>query len=149
MHLQAAPVAPPAPEEAISNAVPLTDVSPSSLLDVVTPLDSQEDVQHTLETEQRQAAVYSPNPDSGADQFPHQIAAVSDPSGNTAQSRAPGILQSLNKHAKQDKQQLASSKPGKATALIMDSVTFKAAFACTACIFDASWLQFWHCMCEW
>ena len=110
LHLQAAPVAPPAAEEAVFNAVPLTDVSPSSLLDVATPLDSQEDVQHTLETEQRQAAVYSPIVAVGPEQTPDLIAAVSVPSGNNARSRAPATLQGPHKR---DKQQPASSKPGK------------------------------------
>lgn len=140
LHLQAAPVAPSAPEEATPDVVPLTDVSPSSLLDVATPLDSQEDVQHTLETEQRQAAVYSPNLDSAPEQTPDQIAAFADPSGNTAQSGAPGILQSLNKHAKQDKQQLASSKSGKGIASVMDAVKLKAALTCTAYVFHVSCL---------
>ena len=116
MQLQATPVAPPATEEVISNSVPLTDISPSSLLDVITPLDSQEDVQHTLETEQQQAAVYSPTLDSAPEQTPDQIAANSGPSGNPAQSTAPGELGSLSKPAKRDKQQLPSSKSGKGTA---------------------------------
>ena len=124
-HLQAAPAAPPgAAEKATFSAVPLTDISPSSLLDGATPLDSQEDVQHTLETEQQQAAVYSPVVVS-PEQTPDQFAAALEPSGNIARSRAPGVLQSL----RQDKQQLANSKSGKETTSMTEFATCQAAFS--------------------
>lgn len=111
MHLQATPaVASPDVEQAVPNALPLTDVSPGALIDVATPLENQEDVQHTLDTEQRRAAVYGPVLDSTPEQTPDQIAAISGASGNTAQSKSPGVLSKL---AKRDKQQLASSNSGK------------------------------------
>lgn len=97
-------------EQVVSNPLPLTDVSPGALIDVATPLENQEDVQHTLDTEQRRAAVYGPVLDSTPEQTPDQIAAISGASGNTAQSKSPGVL---SKHAKRDKHQLASSNSGK------------------------------------
>ncbi|KAL3136670.1 hypothetical protein ABBQ38_005911 [Trebouxia sp. C0009 RCD-2024] len=101
--LQATPaLAPGAAEEAISNDVPLTDLSASSLVDVVTPLESQEDVQNTLETQQDHAAVYAPGPDTTPEQTPNQIAAiaVSGSTGSAAASKALAMRQSPSKHAK-------------------------------------------------
>lgn len=119
--LQATPaLAPGAAEEAISNDVPLTDLSASSLVDVVTPLESQEDVQNTLETQQDHAAVYAPGPDTTPEQTPNQIAAiaVSGSTGSAAASKALAMRQSPSKHVKPDKQQLASAKSGKETVSI-------------------------------
>lgn len=147
MHLQAAPaIAQPAADEATSYALPLTDVSPSSLIDVTTPLDKQEEVQHTLETEQQHAAVYSPGPDAIPQQTPDQVAAISGSSGSTAQSKTPAMLQLLSKHPKRDKQQLPSSKSGKATA-VKRSWHLQAAFtaACpslSSCSFCTAYVHY-------
>ena len=92
-----------------TDALPVTDVPPSSLLDVETPLEGQEDVKKTLETEQQHAAVYIPDSSEVHAQTPSHIAAM--PAVAPA-SQAPGIDQWLSKHAKQDKQQAASSKAG-------------------------------------
>lgn len=111
--LQATPApAERAAEENVAKEVPLTDVSPNSLVDVATPLESQEDVQHTLEAEQKHAAVYSPGPDAIPEQTPDQIAAVRQSLSSAAQSKGLGMGQSPSKHAKQ---QLANGKPGKQT----------------------------------
>lgn len=125
--LQAMPaLAQGAAAEDISHDLPLTDVSPSSLVDVVTPLESQEDVQTTLGTQQDHAAVYSPGPDTIPEQTPNQIAAVSvsGSTGSAAASKALAVRQSPSKHAKPEKQQLASAKSGKET------VSLGATFPC-------------------
>ncbi|KAL3145493.1 hypothetical protein ABBQ32_003317 [Trebouxia sp. C0010 RCD-2024] len=126
--LQAMPaLAQGAAAEDISHDLPLTDVSPSSLVDVVTPLESQEDVQTTLGTQQDHAAVYSPGPDTIPEQTPNQIAAVSvsGSTGSAAASKALAVRQSPSKHAKPEKQQLASAKSGKET------VSLGATFPCS------------------
>ena len=52
----------------VQSTVPLTDISPESLVDTATPLESQPAVQGTLETQQQHAAVYVPDSDvSGTD----------------------------------------------------------------------------------
>lgn len=110
-------------EQAVSNPLPLTDVSPAALIDVATPLENQEDVQHTLDTEQRRAAVYGPVLDSAPEQTPDQIAAISGASSNPAQSKSPCVL---SKHAKRDKQQLASNNSGKEIPSIIGPATCQA-----------------------
>lgn len=52
----------------VQSTVPITDISPESLVDTATPLESQPAVQGTLETQQQHAAVYAPDSDvSGTD----------------------------------------------------------------------------------
>ena len=115
MHLQAppTPVLPPTEDAGPATALPVTDVSASSLIDVSTPLENQEGVQNTLETQQQHAAVYSPGSDATPEPASEQIAAVPASVGNAAGSKAPGMDQWLSKHAKRDQQQLANSKIGK------------------------------------
>ena len=107
------PVQPPTEDIAPVTALPVTGVSASSLIDVSTPLENQEGVQNTLETQQQHAAVYSPDSYTVPDHASEQIAAIQTSSSNAANGRAPGMDQWLSKHPKHDKQQLASSKTGK------------------------------------
>ena len=99
-------------EQAVPNPLPLTDVSPAALIDVAKPLENQEDVQHTLDTEQRRAAVYGPVLDSTPEQAPRPNRCNFRRLRQHAQGKSPGVL---NKHAKRDKQQLANSNSGKGT----------------------------------
>ena len=86
---------------------PLTDLPPESLVDTETPLESQPDVQNTLETQQQHSAVYSPGVNEAPEQTPDQIAAISS---TAVQSKAPGQDKWLSKHSKQDKQQEGLAK---------------------------------------
>ena len=45
----------------VQSTVPITDISPESLVDTATPLESQPAEQSTLETQQQHAAVYAPD----------------------------------------------------------------------------------------
>ncbi|DBA84817.1 hypothetical protein WJX77_007049 [Trebouxia sp. C0004] len=107
--LQAEPV--PEAKEAIQSILvgeaPLTDLPPESLVDTETPLESQPDVQNTLEMQQQHSAVYSPGVNEAPEQTPDQIAAVSS---TALQSKAPGQDQWLSKHSKRDRQQEGLAK---------------------------------------
>ncbi len=107
--MQAEPVsdAKEAIQSILVGEAPLTDLAPESLVDTETPLESQPDVQNTLETEQQHSAVYSPGVNEAPEQTPDQIAAVSS---TAVQSKVPGQDQWLSKHSKRDKQQEGLAK---------------------------------------
>ena len=107
--LQAEPVsdAKEAIQSTLVGDAPLTDLPSDSLVDIETPLESQPDVQNTLETQQQHSAVYSPGVNEAPEQTPDQIAAISS---TAVQSKAPGQDKWLSKHSKQDKQQEGLAK---------------------------------------
>ena len=132
--LQAEPVseAKEAIQSILVGGAPLTDLPPESLVDTETPLESQPDVQNTLETQQQHSAVYSPGVNEAPEQTPDQIAAVSS---TAVQSKAPGQDQWLSKHSKRDKQQeglaKASDKEGAHTKGAITNVSVhSAAWTC-------------------
>ena len=98
--MQAEPVsdAKEAIQSTLVGDAPLTDLPPESLVDTETPLESQPDVQNTLETQQQHSAVYSPGVNETPEQTPDQIAAISS---TAVQSKAPGQDKWLIKHSKQ------------------------------------------------
>jgi len=107
--LQAEPVseAKEAIQSILVGEAPLTDLPPESLVDTETPLESQPDVQNTLETQQQHSAVYSPGINEAPEQTPDQIAAISS---TAVQSKAPGQDHWLSKHSQRDKQQEGLAK---------------------------------------
>ena len=131
--------------------MPLTDVPTNSLVDDKVPLDSQPDVQNTLETEQQHAAVYIPGVNEAPEQSPAEVselaaattykaphiteqplhspgvkeqnAAMSGAHG-TRIDKAPGMDHRVGKSVKQVQEQDKSSKSDKGGAKMKGSNRF-------------------------